>query len=170
MSIRTAFKDGRIVGGVLLVGVAAAVGFGTYTVVTTAIPEQPAATVETVAAVDLTAIPYINGLADEQETEAAAAEAARVAAEAAAAEAARVAAEQSAAAEAERVAAEQAAAVEDEPTPEEPAPSTGAASGTPLPFYPSSDPENATGGDYADPAGFCASGSASTVGGVPTCD
>ncbi len=55
------------------------------------------------------------------------------------------------------------------PPPPPPAPSK-AASGTPLPFYPSSDPQNAQGGEYADPATYCASGSASTVNGVPTCD
>jgi hypothetical protein len=43
-------------------------------------------------------------------------------------------------------------------------------SGTPLPFYPSSDPQNANGGDYADPGTYCESGSASTINGVPTCD
>jgi uncharacterized protein HemX len=42
--------------------------------------------------------------------------------------------------------------------------------GTPLPFIPSSDPQNANGGDYTDPSGYCESGSASTVNGVPTCD
>lgn len=77
-----------------------------------------------------------NGLADEQEAAAAAAEQARIAAEqAAAAEAARIAAEQAAAAEAERLAAEQAAAepvfepepevVDPEPAPEPPAPPAG---------------------------------------------
>lgn len=55
------------------------------------------------------------------------------------------------------------------PPPAPPAQS-GAASGTPLPFYPSDDPENASGGSYADPGSFCASKSGSTVGGVPVCD
>lgn len=54
--------------------------------------------------------------------------------------------------------------------PPAPAAPSKAASGTPLPFYPSSDPQNADGGQYADPATYCASGSASTVNGVPTCD
>jgi hypothetical protein len=43
-------------------------------------------------------------------------------------------------------------------------------SGTPVPFIKSSDPQNANGGDYIDPATFCQNGSASTVNGVPTCD
>lgn len=58
------------------------------------------------------------------------------------------------------------------PPPPPPAPpaSSGAPAGTPLPFYPSTDPENAQGGSYADPGTFCASGSGSTVNGVPVCD
>lgn len=47
---------------------------------------------------------------------------------------------------------------------------TGNPKGTPLPFTKSTDPQNANGGDYADPATFCSSRSASTVGGVPQCD
>jgi hypothetical protein len=43
-------------------------------------------------------------------------------------------------------------------------------SGTPVTFVPSSDSQNANGGDYIDPSIFCQSGSASTVNGVPTCD
>jgi hypothetical protein len=43
-------------------------------------------------------------------------------------------------------------------------------SGTRVPFIPSSDPNNANGGDYEDPAVFCDNHSASTVGGVPVCD
>lgn len=58
------------------------------------------------------------------------------------------------------------------PPPPPPAPpaKSGAPSGTPLPFHPSGDPENANGGEYADPGTFCASGSGSTVNGVPVCD
>ncbi len=56
------------------------------------------------------------------------------------------------------------------PAPPPPPVRSGAPSGTPLPFYPSSDPENAEGGQYADPGSFCASGSGSTVNGVPVCD
>lgn len=41
-------------------------------------------------------------------------------------------------------------------------------SGWPVPFTPSSDPNNAAGGDYDVSA--CASGTASTVNGVPVCD
>lgn len=41
-------------------------------------------------------------------------------------------------------------------------------SGQQVPFYPSSDPENAGGGEYADPGSWCTSGSAS--GSVPICD
>lgn len=47
---------------------------------------------------------------------------------------------------------------------------SGAPAGTPVPFYPSADPNNANHGDYADPGSFCASHSASTVNGVPVCD
>ena len=42
--------------------------------------------------------------------------------------------------------------------------------GTPLPFIPSADPQNANHGDYTDPSAFCAAHSASTVAGVPVCD
>jgi hypothetical protein len=84
------------------------------------VAETPAAVITT----DLTDIPYTNGLAGEQETDAAAAvkaEQDRLAAEAAAAEAARIAAEQAAA---EQAAAEQATTEEsnDEPTYSEPDP------------------------------------------------
>jgi preprotein translocase subunit SecF len=96
----------------------------------------------------------------------------------------RAAAEQAAAAAAAEQAAAQAAAdaaaqqASQQPTPQGTATDTGsgsdsssgAASGTPVPFTPSSDPNNAAGGDYADPGSFCASHSASTVNGVPTCD
>ncbi|WP_022891251.1 hypothetical protein [Agromyces subbeticus] len=89
--------------GIAIVAVTSAVGAGS------AVPTPtPAAVVETI---DFASLPYTNGLAGEQETDAAAAVAAqqaRVAAEAAAAaEVARVAAEQAAAVEAERIAAEQ---------------------------------------------------------------
>lgn len=56
------------------------------------------------------------------------------------------------------------------PPPAPPAAPSGAARGTPLPFYPSSDPQNANGGDYADPGSYCASKSGSTINGVPQCD
>lgn len=108
-----------VVGGALVAGTVAVANVG---------QGKQAEVVETVPAVDLaylTEIEYVNGLAAEQEAEAAAAEQARVTAEAAAAEATRVAAEQAAAAEAERVAAEQQAAVEEEPTPEDPGESGG---------------------------------------------
>lgn len=55
------------------------------------------------------------------------------------------------------------------PPPPPPAPAPGA-SGSQVPFYPSSDPQNASGGEWADPGSYCHSGSASTVGGVPVCD
>lgn len=64
-------------------------------------------------------------------------------------------------------AAEPAPAVE---SPAEPEPEPGAPSGTAVPFHASDDPNNAAGGDYEDPGVFCASHSASTVNGVPTCD
>lgn len=121
------FKDGRIVGAVFAVGALAAVGAGLGVAATSANAEKaPAAVVETIDAVNFASLPYTNGLAGEQETDAAAAvaaEQARIAAEAAAAaEAARVAAEQAAAAEAERVAAEEQAAADEAPAedPEEP--------------------------------------------------
>lgn len=41
-------------------------------------------------------------------------------------------------------------------------------SGDPVPFVPSSDPNNASGGDYIDPGIYCLSGSAS--GNPPVCD
>jgi cytoskeletal protein RodZ len=122
-----AFKDGRIVAGAVVLGLTGVLGVGVVTVAN-ANPE-PAAVVETAdpaMTIDLTETTD-NGLATEQEAEAAAAEAARIEAErvaaeaAAAAEAARVAAEQ----EAARIAAEQAAAYEEsyeEPTYSEPDP------------------------------------------------
>ncbi|WP_448808360.1 hypothetical protein [Agromyces bauzanensis] len=115
-----ALRDGRIAGAVVGVGVAALIGVGVTAAITTA-NAGPTVVVETSApalTIDLTTTDA-NGLAAEQEAEAAAAVAARIAAEA---EAARVAAEQAAAAEAERIAAEQATAEADtEPAPEEPA-------------------------------------------------
>lgn len=48
--------------------------------------------------------------------------------------------------------------------------SSNGAPGDAVPFIPSSDPNNANGGDYIDPGIYCQSGSASTVGGVPVCD
>lgn len=45
---------------------------------------------------------------------------------------------------------------------------SGLPSGSAVPFIPSSDPNNAAGGDYD--VSQCASGTASTIGGVPTCD
>lgn len=162
------FKDGRIV-GIALLGAVVLAGGGLGIATLASANAAPAAVVQTVEPVDFAALPYTNGLAGEQEVDAAAAvaaEQARVAAEAAAAETARVAAEQAAAVEAERVAAEQAAP---EQSSDDPAPS-GGNSGEALPFTPSSDPNNAQGGTYADPSSFCSSGSASTVNGVPTCD
>lgn len=41
-------------------------------------------------------------------------------------------------------------------------------SGSAVPFIPSDDPNNANGGDYLDPGGYCTSGSAS--GYPPVCD
>ncbi|MFF2369946.1 hypothetical protein [Agromyces sp. NPDC058110] len=97
--------------------IVAALALGTVAFVAPAViggQEPPAAAQPTPTAVtvDLTAIPYTNGLATEQEAEAAVAERARIEAEAA--EAARLAAEaaaaQAAADEAARLAAEQLAA------------------------------------------------------------
>ncbi len=49
-------------------------------------------------------------------------------------------------------------------------PDGGAPTGTPVPFVTSTDPNNADGGSYLDPGAWCASGSASTIDGVPVCD
>ncbi len=162
-----ALKDGRIVGWVVIVGMMATVGVGVGVVATTANAGQPAAVVQTddpALTIDLTGT-TANGLADEQETDAAAvvaAEAARVAAEA---EAARVAAEQ-AAAEAERIAAEQAA---EEPASDEPAPiDDGIPDGAwPLPWIPSPDPVNAPGGGRWDMSNCFGHGE--TINGVNYC-
>lgn len=59
------------------------------------------------------------------------------------------------------------------PPPPEPEPSYGGGgggsnSGALVPFIPSSDPNNASGGDYLDPGSYCTSGSAS--GFPPRCD
>ncbi|WP_350347272.1 hypothetical protein ABIQ69_11585 [Agromyces sp. G08B096] len=128
-------KWARDVGaGAVALGAAGAIAFGAFTVFGGANAAEPTPE-PTVAAitVDLASVPYTNGLAAEQETEAAAAvkaEQDRLAAKAAAAEAARIAAEQAAAAEAERIAAEQAVA-EEEPVVEEPEPEyTGPVPGT----------------------------------------
>ena len=152
--INDAFKDGRIVGGVVAVSLAAVLGVG---VVNVATAQQPAAVVETTApasTIDLASTPYTNGLASEQESEAAAIEQARLAAEA---EAARVAAEQAAAAEAARIAAEQAAAAEQQaaeavpeadPEPSDPDPGTGGGGGGGLPS--GAVPPNVAGTDQPD--------------------
>lgn len=170
-TLRDAFKDGRIAGGVVAVGIIAAVGAGTFALATSAASEQPAAMVETAApalSFDLAGTTD-NGLAVEQEADAAAAEQARLAAEA---EAARVAAEQAAAAEAARIAAEQAASAErtaDEPAADEPVEEDPWAGRTPVPFIVDPNPENAAGGFYD--VSQCPSGSASTgPDGVPYCD
>lgn len=103
----------RIVGGVTAAALMGVVALGVVGVATAA--PEPAAVVETTS-LDLDAYPDTNGLAAEQEADAAAVEAARVEAE-------RVAAEQAAAAaaaEAARVAAEQAAASAPEAQADEP--------------------------------------------------
>lgn len=51
-----------------------------------------------------------------------------------------------------------------------PAPPAAGARGSLVPFIPSTDPNNANGGDYIDPSIYCDAHSASTVGGVPVCD
>ena len=162
-------KTETVVGWTVVAGLAAALGFGLAPIVTNANAE-PAAVVETDQATDLTKIGYTNGLAGEQESEAAALEAARIAAEA---EAARVAAEQAAAAEAARIAAEraeqQAAESYDAPSGEEPPAYDPWAGKTPVPFIVDPNPENAAGGFYD--VSQCASGSASTgPDGIPYCD
>ena len=146
-----------------------AVSFGAVSLVNGANASAEPTPTPTAVAFDYGSIPYSNGLAAEQEAEAAAAEAARIAAEAAAAEAARVAAEQAAAAEAERIAAEQQAAAEaesfDEPA-DDPAP---ADDGIPAGAWPLAwvDDPNAADGGYWD-FGACAT-SASTINGQPYC-
>lgn len=151
--IRDAFKDGRIVAGVVAVGLTAVAGAGVVTVANA--QQEPAAVVQTAdpaLTIDLTDTPYTNGLASEQESEAAAVEQARLAAEA---EAARVAAEQAAAAEAARIAAERAAAAEQQAAAEEtfdgPEPSdpgTGGGGGGGLPS--GAVPPNVPGTDQPD--------------------
>jgi hypothetical protein len=86
----------------------------------------------------------------------------------AAQQAAQVAAAKAAAAKAATVAAKAPAKAATQKTATNSA--NGAPAGTRVPFTPSSDPQNANGGDYADPGTFCAAHSASTVGGVPVCD
>ena len=118
----------RILGGITALGLAATLGVGGV-IFASGVSAAPAGVTETVAPLDVPS-DAPNGIAAEQEAEAAAAvEAARVAAEqAAAAEAARIAAEQAAAAEAQRIAAEQAASDDaetyeaDEPSGPAPAP------------------------------------------------
>ena len=156
-------KYGRVVGAGVALAAVAAVGIGAATALNPASAPEPTPTA-VVETVDFGAIPYTNGLASEQEAEAAAvvAEQARVAAEqAATAEAARVAAEQAAAAEAEQV------ATESEPETDEPVDEW--ANKTPVPFIVDPNPENAAGGFYD--TSQCPSGSASTgPDGVPYCD
>lgn len=84
----------------------------------------------------------------------------------------KVAAEQAAAAKRDAEAAAAAAATAEKAASGGSSSATdGAPRGTPLPFYPSSDPENAGGGDYADPSTFCAAPhSVSIINGVPQCD
>lgn len=128
----------RIVGGIMAAVIMAGGAAATVAIASAAPEPTVAAVTEAPALVIPSDAP--NGLADEQETAAAEAEAARVAAEqAAAAEAARVAAEQAAAVEAERIAAEQAAAeaeayeaesFEPAPEPEVVVPETGPREGT----------------------------------------
>lgn len=124
--IMDVLKNERIVGGVMAVGLVAVLGVGVVNVATAQEPATVVQTADPASTIDLTQTTD-NGLAAEQEAEAAAAVAAEQARLAAEAEAARIAAEQAAAAEAERVAAEQAA---DEAGADEP--STGGDSGPTL--------------------------------------
>ena len=118
--LRNALGNERLVGGILAVGLMTGIGAGVVAIATSANAEQPAVVQTEAPALtfDLTGTDE-NGLAAEQEAEAAAAEQARIAAEA---EAARIAAEQAAAAEAARIAAEQAAAEAEPEIPSDPAP------------------------------------------------
>lgn len=54
------------------------------------------------------------------------------------------------------------------PPPSDPEPPVSGAPGSLVPFIPSSDPNNANGGDYLDPGLYCQTGSAS--GNPPRCD
>ena len=133
--------------------------------VTTSITAAPA---DAASSAPLTAadLGSVQAAADAQQAQVAADAAAQAAATAAAAQAAAQAAAAQAAAQAAQKAAAQAAA-------RKAASSTAGTkhpAGTPLPFITSTDPNNAAGGTYEDPSVFCTSGSASTVGGVPTCD
>ncbi|MFD4111627.1 hypothetical protein ACFWWU_36550 [Streptomyces sp. NPDC058650] len=155
-------NDGKIVGWTLI-GAAVLAGGGLGVAALASANAAPAAIVQTVEPIDFAALPYTNGLAGEQETEAAtavAAEQARAAAEAtAAAEAARVAAEQAAAVEAERIAVEQAAADE----PDDPGPVAG---GGGLPA--GAVPPNVPGSDQPDSTA-CASSSLTWDGTQSVC-
>lgn len=77
-----------------------------------------------------------------------------------------------AAALAAKEAAARAAAIRAADTTQQGGSTQGASSGTPLGWYIITDPNNANYGQkgYDDPGTFCASGSASTINGVPTCD
>jgi len=161
-----AFKDGRIVGGILAVGIMATVGVGAVAVASA--DQQPAAVVQTAdpaLTIDLTATDA-NGLAAEQEAEGAAAVAAEQARLAAEAEAARVSAEQAAAEEAARIAAEQAAA-EEAPAEDVPADDGVPEGAWPLPWIPSPDPVNAPDGGRWDMSGCFTYGE--TINGQPYC-
>lgn len=121
---------------------------------------------------------------DAEQARIAAEQAAQAAAAAAAAQAAADAAAQAAAQAAADEAARQAAAQQEQSTsddtssdsgvsPGSGSTSSGAASGTPLPMAQVTDPNNGQYGEMVpavDPGSWCASHSASTINGVPTCD
>lgn len=172
MSNRSELIVGWAIIGAIAVGGASV---GGVALVNANADQAPAAVVETAEPVDVASLPYTNGLAGEQETNAAAVVAAEQARLAAEAEAARIAAEQAAQAEAERVAAEQAASQEtyepeessDEPASEpEPVDNGIPAGAWPLPWIADPNPENAQGGYYDDSG---CSGGSDTINGVPYC-
>jgi membrane protein involved in colicin uptake len=113
------------------------------------------------------------GVIAEQEAAAKKKAAEEAAAKAAAAAAAKKAAEDAAAAA--QAAQDQAAddTGGDDAAPPSSSTASGAASGTPLPMTKVTDPNNGHYGQMVpsvDPASWCASGTASTINGVPTCD
>lgn len=165
------YQRDRLVGGITAAAIMGTVIVGGAWLVSST-PSTESAASESVEVIDLATIPDgVNGLAAEQEAEAAAlVEAQRVAAEhAAAEEAARVAAEQAAAAEAERLAAEQAAAESyEEPVVEEPPATDPVPEGAwPLPWIESPDPINAPGGGRWDMSNCFGHGE--TINGVNYC-
>lgn len=153
---------GKVIGGIAVVAASGALALGGYTVFhgagQGAVAAAYVAPVSQSVAAPAQDMTTATSIYDQQIAQA------KAAADAAAA--AQVAAQQAAAAAAAKAAAPKQTTTRSATTY---APGQ-APKGTPLPFTKSSDPQNANGGDYADPGTFCASRSGSTIGGVPQCD